>query len=154
MTTLSEIAWAAGLFEGEGTVSKGPKVKAPTVALMSSDRDVVDRFASIVGFGSVRAERIREPGRKRLYRWASNTWKGVTALFELLGGQLGNRRRATFEHVLAQRPERWGDQKDHATCRNGHPYTPENTSVSPEGWRRCRTCRRHAQRRYASSGCR
>ncbi|MGE3712323.1 MAG: hypothetical protein AB7G35_21970 [Hyphomicrobiaceae bacterium] len=27
-------------------------------------------------------------------------------------------------------------------CKNGHEFTPENTSISKEGWRRCRTCLR------------
>lgn len=27
-------------------------------------------------------------------------------------------------------------------CSNGHPYTEENTYYSPDGWRRCKECRR------------
>jgi hypothetical protein len=27
-------------------------------------------------------------------------------------------------------------------CRNNHPFTPENTRIDPEGWRRCRICER------------
>lgn len=34
-----------------------------------------------------------------------------------------------------------------ATCRNGHPRTPENTYVRPDGERECRECRRNARRR-------
>ncbi len=26
-------------------------------------------------------------------------------------------------------------------CQHGHPYTPENTYIRPEGYRCCRTCR-------------
>lgn len=26
------------------------------------------------------------------------------------------------------------------TCKNGHPWTPENTSLRPNGHRRCRVC--------------
>jgi len=32
-------------------------------------------------------------------------------------------------------------------CRNGHPRTPENTYVSPDGRRNCRPCREAADRR-------
>lgn len=31
-------------------------------------------------------------------------------------------------------------------CPRGHEYTGENTYIQPNGWRRCRTCRREAKR--------
>jgi len=34
-----------------------------------------------------------------------------------------------------------------AHCPKGHPYSPENTYVTPKGWRKCRICRREQQRR-------
>lgn len=33
-------------------------------------------------------------------------------------------------------------------CPQGHPYSDENTYVYPTGNRRCRVCKREAQRRY------
>lgn len=33
-------------------------------------------------------------------------------------------------------------QQQRTHCRNGHEYTPRNTLITPEGWRRCRTCHR------------
>ena len=33
-------------------------------------------------------------------------------------------------------------------CPNGHPYTPETTYLTKEGYKECRTCRREAVRRY------
>ncbi len=36
-------------------------------------------------------------------------------------------------------------QKTH--CPHGHPYSDDNLIVTLEGWRRCRTCRREADRR-------
>ena len=32
-------------------------------------------------------------------------------------------------------------------CRNGHPYSPDNTYVTPQGHRDCRTCKRAADER-------
>lgn len=37
---------------------------------------------------------------------------------------------------------------DIAACRNGHPRTPENTYVSPNGSATCSECRRASVRRY------
>lgn len=35
-----------------------------------------------------------------------------------------------------------------AECKNGHSMTdPANVYVTPNGWRRCRTCRRESDRR-------
>lgn len=38
--------------------------------------------------------------------------------------------------------------KDKTECKNGHPFTPENTRVRPEGGRSCRACAREATARY------
>jgi hypothetical protein len=38
-------------------------------------------------------------------------------------------------------------------CIHGHEFTPENTRITPEGWRNCRTCQRlKMRRRYALKG--
>lgn len=49
----------------------------------------------------------------------------------------------------AQRKRSRNAQRTH--CDHGHEFTPENTYLSAEGWRTCRTCNlaRQAQRRAA-----
>lgn len=40
---------------------------------------------------------------------------------------------------------------DHGNfCKKGHEYTPENTYMRKEGWRRCRACHRKVQKRYVA----
>jgi len=34
-------------------------------------------------------------------------------------------------------------------CRKGHEFTPENTRITPEGWRNCRHCHRLKMRAYS-----
>ncbi len=34
-------------------------------------------------------------------------------------------------------------------CDHGHPFTPENTAITREGFRDCRECRRQISRRYS-----
>lgn len=36
-------------------------------------------------------------------------------------------------------------QQARTHCQNGHAFTPENTSITKEGWRRCLTCHRQRQ---------
>lgn len=42
-------------------------------------------------------------------------------------------------------------QKAKTHCPKGHEYKEENTSYSPQGWRRCKTChaQKEAQKRFA-----
>lgn len=35
-------------------------------------------------------------------------------------------------------------------CHNGHPWTPENTTITKRGWRRCRACKREQALKYSS----
>jgi len=44
------------------------------------------------------------------------------------------------------RASRWQAEKDE--CVNGHPFSPDNTHVTPAGYRECRTCRRETKARY------
>lgn len=68
----ADIAWAAGLFEGEGCFylgngqSGGKYARAP---LSSTDQDVVKHFHRVVGVGTIGPARKTRTGRKLQYRW-------------------------------------------------------------------------------------
>src|SRR4051812_10898075 len=73
--TEAEIAWAAGLFEGEGClrVNDTYGAKRPRAELVSTDEDVVRRFHAIVGVGNVHGpypSRNPERGHKPKTVWA------------------------------------------------------------------------------------
>jgi hypothetical protein len=56
------------------------------------------------------------------------------------------RERSDWRQLCASchRKLDWGDR-----CRQGHPFTPENTFIYPRtGHRKCRACAREVQRRY------
>jgi hypothetical protein len=97
-----EIAWAAGLFEGEGSVFAN-RVPAGTgrrndsvsivAALTTTDRDVVDRFTSIVSVGAVHTERRIRPRKARLvHHWRAYSANAIYVI-ELFWPFLGERRR-------------------------------------------------------------
>ena len=55
------------------------------------------------------------------------------------------RRQSMRIHNAGQYTAQKERSKTH--CPKGHPYTPENTYVAPNGWRKCRICRREQHRR-------
>jgi len=62
----------------------------------------------------------------------------------------GNRRCVNPEHLTAM--PRGDHSRLHAllddTCAHGHPRTPENVYVTPNGERRCRSCNARNARAY------
>lgn len=82
MSRVRQLAWAAGLFEGEGCISlrryKSPKVRRrpmPILRVSSTDEDVLRRFAKIVGHEHVRGPfknggKNWKPSYKLVWKWA------------------------------------------------------------------------------------
>ena len=89
------IAWAAGFFEGEGTItqSNGRLV----VRLNNTDSEPVKRFAAIVAFGAIYGpyQYASRDGhrRKPFWIWHSEEYEALEVL-ELLWPWLSVRRRA------------------------------------------------------------
>lgn len=52
----TELAWAAGLFDGEGWISVNEKQKALEIGIGQKGRTVLERFKAAVGVGSVYEE--------------------------------------------------------------------------------------------------
>ena len=104
--TDTEIAWCAGLFEGEGSlfvVNQPSKKKVNyqyiRMTLKMTDYDVVLRFASTVRVGTIRAQtpigKRKQPSHyKRYYVWQLSNRTQVINLMTLLHRYLGARRRA------------------------------------------------------------
>jgi hypothetical protein len=92
-----EIAWAAGLFAGEGCISHMERGAAfdLQVALVMTDEEVVRRFDAIVNRGRVYGP-YHPPSsgdhRKPFWRWVALGDVGQDVL-ELLGPWLMSRRR-------------------------------------------------------------
>lgn len=115
MSTSEEIAWAAGLFEGEGcftvqrsrrTLVDGTDVvyKAAVARIHMTDRDVVERFYKIVGVGQFWSAGYRRGGlgTKPAYEWHVTTLKGFKTVFFMLAPYLGERRTARGLEVIIE----------------------------------------------------
>jgi hypothetical protein len=101
--TAEQLAWLAGLLEGEGSFMKGPPSKpgAPCVAVSMTDRDVVERAAALMGV-SCQGPYLR----KNLKVWKPYymaTVRGYPAadLMKLLRDHMGARRRAQIDAAMA-----------------------------------------------------
>lgn len=104
MPTETEIAWAAGLFEGEGciTISHNSKTAydQPRLKLSMVDVDVVERFAAIVGVGNLCDQRFKNPKFQKQRCWYAGARKDVTRVLNMLRPYFGDRRRARCDEVL------------------------------------------------------
>ena len=90
----TDIVWAAGLFEGEGCISfdsRQPKLRK--VQLAMTDKDVVERFINIVGYGNLLGPYIRRPGtNKPLWEWKVSKSSEVLRILKMFLPYFGKRR--------------------------------------------------------------
>jgi hypothetical protein len=133
MPTDIDIAWAAGLFEGEGcfTASRNSSGRYPAFVccLGMTDEDVVLRFAAVVGCGTVREHGDRRSNRKTRFDWSVS---GLAAyeVAEMLLPYLGHRRRQVALALMEQsRPQE-------TVCDNcGESFKPRHGRGRP--WKFC-----------------
>ena len=144
---LRELAWAAGLFEGEGCISLNHQTGRPgryvaRMAVAMTDEDSVRRFHRAVCVGRTSKPRPM-PSGKVLWTWGTNRFEDVQHVICLLWYGLGGRRRAKAAEVL--RGVTYWKPRTH--CPHGHAYTDENTYVDKRNKRMCRACGRAKDRR-------
>lgn len=150
-----DIAWAAGLLEGEGcfgwygTRSKqGWNLKGyPCVTVCSVDRDVIERVASIFD-GSVREEKPTSTG-KPVWEFRAINQRAADIMVEIFP-LMGVRRQEKIKEVMASYAERAvaliEDFVASQYCPQGH--TGEFGRRPDNGSRYCRQCHREYQREY------
>lgn len=151
-----DIAWAAGLFEGEGCISHS-RHGTPTVSLCMTDEDVVKRFAKVVGFGSLRGPEYPSGnlGQRSRFWWHGNGYQQAQATIALFWGWLGERRRQKAVEILmeAQNGRIGNAGRKHISetrthCDKGHEMTPENVYRHRRGTKGCRRCRKDYMSQY------
>lgn len=100
-----DLVWASGLFEGEGcfTLCHNKDYQNCRAVLISTDEDVVRRFAKIIGFGKVNFNdntTRRNKKWKPQWSWTAYTFEEVQALIAFFWVQLGNRRKKRAKEIL------------------------------------------------------
>lgn len=147
MTREQEVAWAAGLFEGEGcfifvTSRRDGRVWTYlNVGLGMTDRDVVERFRVIMGVGSISFESRKHATHKDMHNWQVSNRRDVAIAVALLEPFLGERRTARLNEIrgLTSPVRRKACAK--TLCSRGHALIGENRKPNgPNGKITCRRC--------------
>jgi hypothetical protein len=100
MGTAEEIAWAAGLFEGEGCFTHAHGLV--NARLQMTDLDILERFGRIAGVGYIYGPYEYEGGRAQRGSLAGCGWRtAMTAqeVVRLLAPWLGDRRLRRAEEL-------------------------------------------------------
>ncbi len=106
--TEAEIAWAAGLYEGEGTAIWLKSGRGQWLAVRMTDREPVQELCRIFG-GNFKDGHINPgevgKGYKPKYMWRISAWRDIIRVSEAIYTWLSPRRKAQLDKVLAHRPE-------------------------------------------------
>lgn len=100
--TRENMAWATGLYEGEGCVSldRSQGRVCAHMALGMTDLDVVQDFADIVGVGHLQHRPYAQVNRKPMWYWRLNTFADLQALAAAMWPWLHGRRRGQIRRCL------------------------------------------------------
>lgn len=92
-----DIAWFAGIFEGEGTIylnDRGGKSKpSPIMRVRMCDEDIINRIQQVTGVGTVIKETNLTVNRKTIYVWQTGNKRNIARLLLAIAPLLGDRRK-------------------------------------------------------------
>lgn len=150
-----ELAWFAGLFEGEGWFGVSYSKTVPgaarvvTLGLGSTDEDVIERIHALMG-GTRKSRRIpnhRIATAKPFWTWQLAKREEVKRVVPMLMPWFSARRSQQAEtamDALAVWEQEIARRRDH--CKRGHRYDRDGVYIDPAGRKHCTVCRLDAQR--------
>jgi len=140
-----EVAWLAGLYEGEGScnITSGRAIR---IEIAMTDEDIINRIHSLTGVGSVKTAPKRKANYKQVYRWSIGGIAAVNLLQQMMPW-LGDRRRIHAENAI----NNWRTNKSQAargddSCIHGHLYSAPGNRRTKYGT--CHLCNLEASKRY------
>lgn len=92
------IAWMAGIYEGEGCITRSTG-RGHYIRIKMSDEDIVRRVKEIFGSGSFFKIEQKKP-YKDLYAWQISGKNEIVRFMQLVAPYLSVRRRERFREVL------------------------------------------------------
>lgn len=96
-----DIAYIAGLFEGEGciTIAHGKNYSYPKVSISSNDLDVIEYVALVTGEGFVTTKKRANKKYPPAYCWDLHKEKEIWEFIDLIYSWLGERRRSRIDEI-------------------------------------------------------
>lgn len=137
--TAKEIAWIAGILEGEGSFSFRERNGCACIALQMTDKDVVERVRDIMWPSRSVRENSRPAPYKGLYLFMLTGISAIQWMMTILP-LMGSRRRKQIMHALIYWRWKMGQRKRTCYCAN-HP--PGEL---------CHRCRTQNERRIQAYG--
>lgn len=168
---IDSFAWAAGLFDAEGSTSlsdhrshAGYKTVESSMTQLSPEGEPEEliRFGGVVGVGSTNGPYMQDGALELVYRWRLHTSDGIRVMLHVLQPWLGRVKRLQALDALAVIDSQpalprgrvdWGSHKTH--CVHGHeyatarlrPYTSRSISgVQRRASKQCLVCVREQAR--------
>lgn len=99
MNRSQQIAWFAGLYEGEGSLAlAGREKQRAYIQIDMTDQDVVERCHALFG-GTLYGPVFKNSGFniKPMFQWRLNSQENVWNLLDEIYPYLGERRRGTID---------------------------------------------------------
>ena len=106
MARSHDLAWAAGVFEGEGCICcyKIPNRKDSRrvmLAITMSDEDIVQRIYEIFKVGSFKGP-YKKKDKKTLWTWAVQNMAGCHSVLTEIYPYLGKRRKEKADEMIKE----------------------------------------------------
>lgn len=141
--TEAQVAWLAGIYEGEGScaITGGRAIR---VSITMTDQDVMESIANLTTLGSVRTVPQRNENYKQAYTWSIGSSDAVLFLQAIMPW-LGHRRTERAQAAIAN----WSTNRKQSTasdleCVKGHPYSLPGNKRTKYGT--CHLCNLEASR--------
>jgi hypothetical protein len=163
------LAWAGGLYDGEGSASVSPHRThvghfSPEVAVTQSGTTrphVLEQLREVVGCGRIYGPYTQEGATLPVFRWKAAALRDVEHSLYRLAPWIGSVKRQQARKVLRVLVDQgpllrgnpaWGNRKTH--CVNGHeyatarirPYLPRRGGTQRRDNQQCLVCVRDAAR--------
>jgi len=144
MNKETEIAWAAGLFEGEGSVSlhtRNGKVEGLSVDINMTDEDVLLKFKKIIGYGVINGPYQRGKNKPH-WQVRVHAYEDALRVINMLYPYMGSRRMSRMDEVrklAAEAKENLQPRGNENACWRGHERLLHSV-IDARGQFRCNMC--------------